>query len=79
METRDLPSHLRMNVRVVDEISTTGYTKVSECREGLLRTFFDDSPTQAVAAILDRAAGDLSEEQLDELEALIRDARRKGR
>ena len=24
----------------IDEISTTGYTKVSECRDGLLRTFF---------------------------------------
>jgi len=24
----------------LDEISTTGYTKVSECRDGLLRTFF---------------------------------------
>ncbi len=24
----------------LDELSTTGYTKVSECREGLLRTFF---------------------------------------
>jgi anthranilate phosphoribosyltransferase len=24
----------------LDELSTTGYTKVSECRDGLLRTFF---------------------------------------
>ena len=45
----------------------------------LLRTFFDDSPTRAVAAILDQSAGDLSDEQLDELAKAIEDARKKGR
>jgi hypothetical protein len=45
----------------------------------LLRTFFDGSPTRAVAAILNQSAGDLSEEQLDELAKVIEHARQKGR
>lgn len=45
----------------------------------LLRTFFEGSPTKAVAAILDRSAGDLSEAELDALAELVDHARRKGR
>jgi BlaI family transcriptional regulator, penicillinase repressor len=45
----------------------------------LMRTFFDGSPTKAMAAILDQSAADLSEEQLDELAALVESARQKGR
>jgi anthranilate phosphoribosyltransferase len=44
----------------LDELSTTGYTKVSECRDGLLRTFFVH-PSQfglAKAAIDDLRGGD---------------------
>lgn len=47
--------------------------------ERLLRTFFGDSPTDAVAAILDRSAGAISDEELDRLEALVERARRSGR
>lgn len=45
----------------------------------LLKTFFDGSPTQAVAAVLDLSREELSPGELDELEALIQDARRGGR
>lgn len=45
----------------------------------LMRTFFDGSPARAMAAILDQSAADLSEEQLDELAALVESARQKGR
>jgi BlaI family penicillinase repressor len=45
----------------------------------LLRTFFDDSPGDAVAALIDLSGNDLSEEELVRLSALIREARRKGR
>lgn len=41
----------------------------------LLDTFFRNSPVQAVAAILDRSADELSEEELGELEEMVRDAR----
>lgn len=47
--------------------------------ERVLETFFDRSPTEAVAAILDRSASSISDEELDRLEALVEEARRKGR
>ena len=45
----------------------------------LLDTFFDGSPAQAVATLLDVSAGDLSPEEFDRLTALIEKARKEGR
>jgi predicted transcriptional regulator len=45
----------------------------------VLRTFFDDSPTKAVAAILDLSAVDLSDKEIDEMAKLVEQARRRGR
>lgn len=44
----------------LDEISTTGYTKVSECRDGLLRTFFVHPSSYGLprAVLADLAGGD---------------------
>jgi BlaI family transcriptional regulator, penicillinase repressor len=45
----------------------------------LLQTFFDGSATQAVAALLDASASELSREELDRLAELIDKARREGK
>ena len=45
----------------------------------VLKTFFDGSPTQAVAALLDLSAQDLTDDELDRLEALIEGVRKEGR
>ena len=45
----------------------------------LMRTFFDDTPTRAVAALLDEASSDLSDDDLDRLDDLIQRARAQGR
>jgi predicted transcriptional regulator len=47
--------------------------------ERVLSTFFDGSPFHAVATILDQASTELSEEELDRLARLIRQARKRGR
>lgn len=47
--------------------------------ERVLSTFFDGSPSQAMAALIDHSAADMTETELDQLEALIQDARREGR
>lgn len=60
------PSHPR------DEARETALKRV-------LRTFFEGSPTKAVAAVLDLSVGDLSEGDLDELQRLIDDAKTRGR
>ncbi|MBV8550012.1 MAG: BlaI/MecI/CopY family transcriptional regulator [Acidobacteriaceae bacterium] len=45
----------------------------------LLDTFFDGSPEQAVATLLDVSARNLSKEELDRLVALVEKARQEGR
>ena len=45
----------------------------------LLDTFFNGSPEQAMATLLDVSAKELSEEELDRLSALIEKARQEGR
>jgi predicted transcriptional regulator len=45
----------------------------------MLDTFFDGSPEQAVATLLDVSARNLSKEELDRLSALIEKARQEGR
>jgi BlaI family penicillinase repressor len=45
----------------------------------LLETFFDNSPEQAVATLLNVSARDLTEEDFDRLAALIEQARKEGR
>src|SRR5262245_47945707 len=45
----------------------------------MVQTFFDDSATEAVAALLDMSGGKLSPEELDNLSRMIEAARRKGR
>src|SRR4029077_9060148 len=47
--------------------------------ERLVRTFFDGSAERAVTALLDRSAGEMSDEELDRLSTLIQDARKGGR
>jgi predicted transcriptional regulator len=45
----------------------------------LLQTFFHNSPTQVVAALLDASAAGLTQEELDRMTALIEQARQQGR
>ena len=45
----------------------------------LVRTFFDGSTEKAVTALLDMSAGEMSDEELDRLSALIQDAKKGER
>ena len=45
----------------------------------VLETFFEGSTEKAVAALLDRSAGSLDEDELERLSTLIDRARREGR
>jgi len=47
--------------------------------EQVVQTFFDDSAGQAMAALLDLSADDLSPAELDRLSAMIENARKEGR
>lgn len=45
----------------------------------LVRTFFDDSPEQAVAALISMSSSNLSDDELDRLADLVLEARGDGR
>ncbi len=45
----------------------------------IVRTFFHDSPEEAVAALLDMSAAKLSDHELDRLAEVIERAKREGR
>lgn len=47
--------------------------------KNLLQTFFEDSPEQAVAALLDVSRSKLTREELDRLSEMIEEARKEGR
>jgi BlaI family transcriptional regulator, penicillinase repressor len=47
--------------------------------ERMMNTFFDGSPSKAVAAILDMSALDLTNAEIDEMAKLIEQARGRGR
>lgn len=46
---------------------------------GVVRTFFDGSPAGAVAALLDMSGDKLTPQDLDEISALLKRARKEGR
>jgi hypothetical protein len=45
----------------------------------MVKTFFDGSATQAVAALLDMSARNLSDKELDELGKLVEQAKGEGK
>ncbi|HPT26335.1 MAG TPA: BlaI/MecI/CopY family transcriptional regulator [Bryobacteraceae bacterium] len=61
----------------------TPTTQPGKARKSALRhlveTFFNGSPANAAAALLDSSASRLSDEELDQLSALIEKARKEGR
>lgn len=50
-----------------------------DAAEHLLKTFFGDSTPKAVATLLDVNRSEISDEELDELDQLIKSARRQRR
>jgi predicted transcriptional regulator len=55
---------------------STGKARKTALR-GVMRTFFEDSPAQAVATLLDLEGDRLSDGELEELAALVDSARKK--
>ena len=45
----------------------------------LLRTFFGDSPSKAIAALIDLEGDQLTPEEIAQLDTLLAEARKKGR
>lgn len=70
--------HVREGPRYIYSPTTPRDEARASALKRVLTTFFDGSPTKAMAALVDMA-DDASEEDLQRLETMIREARREGR
>ena len=70
--------HDAQGARYVYEATLPRETARDGALERLVRTFFDDSPSKTVAALLDLKGEELTDAELDDLAQLIADARGKG-
>lgn len=72
-------SHTTDGPRYVYRPTTSAEEASASALQRVLSTFFDGSPTRAMAALMDLSAEELTSDELDELETLVRRARREGR
>lgn len=78
LEEKGELTHEREGPRYVYRPTTPRSEARMSALERVLSTFFEGSPSEAMAALMDLSE-DLSDEELDRLEDMIRDARREGR
>lgn len=72
-------THTQDGPRYVYRATTPREEASASALQRVLSTFFDGSPSQAMAALMDLSSGDLTDDELDELETLVHNARREGR
>lgn len=78
LEEKGELTHVREGPRYVYSPTTPRDEARVSALQRVLTTFFDGSPTKAMAALVDLAEG-TSEDDLQHLETMIREARREGR
>jgi len=71
--------HVQQGPRYVFLPTVARETARKSALKQLVRTFFDGSTEQTVAALLDMGASRLSDTELDRLSRLIKQARKEGR
>ena len=79
LEEKGHIDHVQDGPRYVYRPTTSREEASASALSRVLTTFFEDSPTQAMAALMDLSAADLTEAELDELETLIHESRNEGR
>jgi predicted transcriptional regulator len=78
LEEKGHLAHDAQGARYVYEATVPREEARESALERLVRTFFEDSPSKTVAALLDLKAEELTEAELDDLARMIADARGKG-
>lgn len=79
LESKGFLTHRRDGTRYVYRPTQSKEKARRSALRHMLKTFFSGNPTDAVAAILDVSAGDLTEEDLKRIERMIDEAREAGR
>ena len=78
LEEKGELTHERVGPRYVYSPTTPRDEARHSALQRVLRIFFDGSPTKAMAALVDLGE-ELTPDELDRMEEMIRDARREGR
>ncbi len=79
LEEKGHVTHRQEGPRYVYEATVPREEASRSALERLVGTFFEGSTLKTVAALLDRSAEAMTEEELDRLEHLVREARKGGR
>ncbi|TWU03064.1 Penicillinase repressor [Symmachiella macrocystis] len=78
LESKGFLRHRREGTKYVYRPTQSRHHASQSALKQLLTTFFSGSPTDAVAAILDVSSVDLTDDDLNQLEQLIAQARKDG-
>ena len=79
LESKGLLRHRREGVRYVYRPTQPLAQVRRSALRHLLKTFFNDSPSDAVAALLELSPDELSDEELGRLNKMIDEAKKRGR
>ena len=79
LEGKGFLRHRRDGTRYVYQPTQSKDSASRSALRHLLKTFFAENPSDAVAAILDVTSEDLIDEDLSRIELMIEDARKEGR
>ncbi|MBI1853903.1 MAG: BlaI/MecI/CopY family transcriptional regulator [Planctomycetes bacterium] len=79
LESKGHLRHRRVGTKYVYGSARPRHRAAKSALRRLVRTFFDDSPEKAVAALLDANDARLTKEDLDRIAALIEHAKKRGR
>jgi len=79
LEDKGHVTHVQEGVRYIYKPTVTPESARKSALDRLVNTFFGGSDGLALAALFDRASGDLSEEELSQLSEMVEAAARKER
>jgi BlaI family transcriptional regulator, penicillinase repressor len=78
LEQKGLLKHRRVGIKYVYQPTQSPAAASRSALKHLLRTFYRESPAEAVATILEVAAGQLTAAELAKIESLIEQARKES-
>jgi predicted transcriptional regulator len=79
LEDKGHVRHVQDGPRYVYKATTPRDSAAQSALNHLVQTFYEGSPGQAISALLDEGSAKLSDEDLDHLTTLIKQARRGGK
>ncbi len=79
LESKGYLKHIERDLKYIYLPAVSPEKAKQSALSHVIETFFNGSPSHVVAAILDDADLDMTEEELERIEALVRKAKREGK